>query len=314
MNWLKQLVCACLTYGILLLTSLASFACTPVSQAVFNPTDYYSSVQTSDTNSLRSSLNAVIKNHTYYSYSPCTWSILSEADEDPNNSNNVIGLYTRRSIPKSNRDQGGNTPDFWNREHTWPKSHGFSDKSQFAHTDGHALFATDKSVNADRGNLDFGEGATGHNECSGCAWGNGFWEPPDEVKGDIARAMFYMDIRYEGGDNSGVGDLQLLDRSTSVGELALGKVCTLLQWHLDDPVSAAEQNRLSVIYRWQGNRNPFIDHPEWVLPLWGPACGIDVPIETPLVSDEDVPLPLWAMILLASFLGVIGLKPAKGAV
>ena len=95
------------------------------------------------------------------------------------------------------------------------------------------------------------------------------------VKGDTARMMFYMAVRYEGGDNSSTPDLELVDRTTSSGEVFFGKLCTLLQWHRNDPVSDAERQRNNVIYSWQGNRNPFIDHPEFVSEIWGGHCGQD---------------------------------------
>ena len=74
-------------------------------------------------------------------YTPCIWHILMEADEDLDNPNNVIAIYTRRSIPKSRRDHGQNDQDSWNREHVWAKSHGFKKKSQHAYTDAHHLAA-----------------------------------------------------------------------------------------------------------------------------------------------------------------------------
>ena len=211
----------CFLAGLFL--SLTAAACTKIPPPAFNSASYYSGTENLSGTVLHQTLNQIIRGHTYYSYSPCTWAILEEADQDPQNANYVVGIYTRRSILKSQRDQGGNTPDYWNREHLWPKSHGFSSKNQHAHTDTHALFASDKSVNADRGNLDFGEASNSHSECSGCSWGNGLWEPPDLVKGDIARAMMYMDVRYNGSDNSAVGDLILQDRTTSVGRTGSGE-------------------------------------------------------------------------------------------
>ena len=82
--------------------------------------------------------------------------------------------------------------DAWNREHFWAKSHGFPRKSQCAYTDAHHLRAADKSVNTDRSNNDFSDGGTPDDECTQCREGDGTWEAPDLVKGDIARMMFYM--------------------------------------------------------------------------------------------------------------------------
>lgn len=272
-------------------------ACTKITQPTYDETSYYSGLNGLSGESLRSALNDKINVHQYYSYSPCTWVILEEADEDPNDSSAVVGFYTRRSIPKADRDQGGNTPDYWNREHIWPKSHGFSSKNQYAHNDTHHLRASDKSVNADRGNLDFAEGGSPHYECSECSSTGSTWEPPDEVKGDTARMMFYMDVRYDGGDSSSVGDLELVDGLTSTGQLTMGVLCDLMAWHIDDPVSLAEQQRNDIIYSWQGNRNPFIDHPEYAVSIWGPTCGISLPTEP---TEEKIPTPFWAYFSIAS--------------
>ena len=199
------------------------------------------------------------------------WDALAKTDADPHQAGNVILLYTGRSQDKSKRTgrggQGGNT---WNREHTWPKSHGFPDKSAYAHTDLHHLRPADKSVNGDRGNLDFGDGGNDHNECS-CRFrkGNdGNWEAPDEMKGDVARMMFYMAVRYDGDSRSKTPDLVLKQGKTAMREPALGDLATLLKWHADDPSSAWERGRNDRIQKEQGNRNPFIDHPEWVSRIW----------------------------------------------
>lgn len=278
-------------------------SCPKIPQPDFDANSYYAPATGLSGEALKSALNQIIRNHTVYSYSPCTWEILREADEDPNNSANVIGIYTRRSIPKADQDRGTNTPDYWNREHIWPKNRGFPDRDQHAHNDTHMLRAADKSTNADRGNRDFAAGGSQHWECSGCSFTSTTWEPPDVVKGDIARSLFYMDTRYEGGDSSQTPDLELLDQVTSLGSPNLGELCQLVQWHLDDPVSAAEQQRNDIIYSWQGNRNPFIDHPEYVLPIWGNTCGIAPPApEAPRETDADVPLPLWMLPMLAGLL------------
>ncbi|MCG8313898.1 MAG: endonuclease [Pseudomonadales bacterium] len=294
-------------YGLLalilmLVVSVDAIACPKVTQPIYNETSYYSGLNGLSGESLRSALNGKINAHQYYAYSPCTWAILEEADVDPNDSSAVIGFYTRRSIPIVNRDQGGNTPDYWNREHIWPKSHGFSSKNQYAHTDAHHLRASDKSVNADRGSRDFAEGGSPHYECDGCRSTGSTWEPPNEVKGDTARMMFYMDVRYDGNDSSSVGDLELVDGLTSSGQLAMGDLCDLMDWHIADPVSQEEQQRNDIIYSWQGNRNPFIDHPEFAVSIWGPACGISLPSEP---TQEQVPTPYWVFLLIASGIFVI---------
>jgi len=74
-------------------------------------------------------------------------------------------------------------------------------------------------------------------------------------------------------DGSRTPDLELVDRKTNTGEPFFGKLCTLLAWHALDPVSDQETRRNDVIHSWQGNRNPYIDHPEFVAKIWGQDCG-----------------------------------------
>ena len=91
------------------------------------------------------------------------------------------------------------------------------------------------------------------------------------MKGDIARILFYMDVRYEGGYNE--PDLTLVEFSDTYPNPEIGNLETLLEWHLLDPVDSFELNRNKVIFSWQGNRNPFIDHPEYVARIWADDVG-----------------------------------------
>lgn len=251
--------------------STASTDCSRDPNIAFNPSQYYLGTESLTGSELKEKLHKRIQGHKRFSYS-CVWEILKEADQDPSNSQNVIGFYTNRPIPKIRRDQGGSDQDAWNREHIWAKSHGFRQKYKHAFTDVHHLRATDKSVNNDRGNNDFDNGGERNHECTECREGDGTWEAPDKVKGDLARMMFYMATRYEGTDGE-TPDLQLVDRKTASDTPRFGKLCTLLEWHLIDPVSPDERSRNDVIYSWQGNRNPFIDHPEFVQKIWGNECS-----------------------------------------
>eukprot|EP00592_Proboscia_alata_P008049 CAMPEP_0194357818 /NCGR_PEP_ID=MMETSP0174-20130528/5245_1 /TAXON_ID=216777 /ORGANISM="Proboscia alata, Strain PI-D3" /LENGTH=344 /DNA_ID=CAMNT_0039127997 /DNA_START=46 /DNA_END=1080 /DNA_ORIENTATION=+ len=236
--------------------------------------DYYSSTTDLYSQALKSELNAIIQNHRSYSYTPCVWKALEEIDQDPENPNNVIALYTQRSIPKLRRDCGNGDDDAWNREHIWSKSHGFPNKNQDAYTDIHNLVPADKSVNSDRSDFDFKVGGEPNSECTKCKEGDDTWEPPDLSKGQIARMMFYMDVRYEGNDNSNTPDLELVDRSTVSKEPAFGYLSNLLEWHCQYPVSDVERRRNDKVYSWQGNRNPFIDHPEFVNSIWDYECPV----------------------------------------
>ncbi|MEQ8354645.1 MAG: endonuclease [Kiloniellaceae bacterium] len=267
-------LCASAAGCMLLVSASAQAACEKVEHEPVDLTEYYADTVGRTGDELKESLNEIIKGHQAYSYTPCVWAILKEADEDPANSANIVAFYTGRSIPKSRQDTGSGDQDSWNREHTWPKSKGFPSKGQDAHTDAHHIRPADRSVNTDRSNNDYANGGEPDDECTGCREGDGTWEPPDAVKGDAARMMFYLVVRYEGNDQSGTPDLELVDRLTHTGEPHLGKLCTLVAWHGFDPVSADERRRNDVIQSWQGNRNPFIDHPEFVQAIWGEECGI----------------------------------------
>lgn len=212
---------------------------------------------------LKSALHNIIDDHTEISYSN-VWTALRETDEDPNNSNNVILLYTGRS--QSKFTNGGNVND-WNREHVWAKSHGDFGTSMGAGTDLHHLRPTDVSVNGTRSNLDFDNGGNEHSEASGNYYDSDSWEPRDSVKGDVARMLFYMAVRYEG--DSGELDLELNNKVNNGTAPYHGKLSVLLQWHKQDPVDNFERTRNEIIYTdYQHNRNPFIDHPEWASAIW----------------------------------------------
>lgn len=276
-----------------LLTSLAQasdvsdacFNCPPLDKVAdatnFDDASYYVDVLTAVSNNhtageIKTAIsNAISQNHKNLTYSE-VWTALTQTDEDPNNSANVMLLYRGISIPKMSNGSGtqSSNPDNWNREHVWAKSHGFSSSSLEAYTDIHHLRPTDISVNSSRGNLDFDNSDTPLAESPDNRVDSDSFEPRDQVKGDVARMIFYMDTRYEGFDST--PDLQVVDRLSSVGEPALGRLCRLIEWHNSDQVDATEQRRNDRIYEFQGNRNPFIDHPEWVTTLYqANACSDD---------------------------------------
>jgi endonuclease I len=210
---------------------------------------------------LKAALHNIIKGHTQLSYDQVTQA-LKDTDEDPNNKNNVILLYTNRSQAKTTFGSSG---DAWNREHVWAKSHGDFGTSRGPGTDIHHLRPTDASVNSSRGHLDFDNGGSAHNECTECKYDGDSWEPPNRVKGDIARMLMYMAVRYEGG---GEIDLELADKVNTYPTPFHGKLSVLLEWNKLDPVDAFEIRRNNIIQTYQKNRNPFVDHPEWADLIW----------------------------------------------
>jgi len=249
--------------------------------AAFNATDYYAAVQTeidlgSSAQVIKTTINSTIssdiKSLTYAE----VWTALTYTDEDPSNTDNVILWYTARSQAKSTNGSGAasTNPDNWNREHSWPKSHGFPDEGQLAYTDIHHLRPSDISVNGSRSNLDFDNSDSPLAESPSNRIDSDSFEPRDDIKGDVARMMFYMDTRYEGAGSDNVNDLVLVNRLTSAAEPNLGFLCTLIAWNNADLVDASEQSRNDRIYELQGNRNPFIDNPSWVATLY-PAESCD---------------------------------------
>ena len=254
------------------------------------PAGYYDAAQDLSGSELKAALHGIVSDHVRYPYTSTStdvWDILKDTEEDPDNPDNVILLYTGRSQPKTaNSGESSDTEsNLWNREHVWSKSHGFPNEIDTAYTDIHHLRAADESVNSSRNNLDFDNGGTAHVEATECYYDSDSWEPRDAVKGDIARAMFYMVVRYDPGyhsDNS-LYDLELVDYTgvdigDPPGEPLFGKLSTLIQWHLQDPVDANEQHRNEVVFGYQGNRNPFIDHPEWVESIFSPQLSSNTTI------------------------------------
>ena len=214
---------------------------------------------------------------TQYSYTSTT-NQLKYTDQDPNNSDNVIELYTGWSI---NADSYGSDATDWNKEHTWSKSHGGFGDTAPAGTDLHHLRPCDATVNSSKSNKDFDNGGTavtddspppGYSGATGCYQTYNTWEPRPEDKGDVARIIMYMAVRYEGTDTS--YDLELVDHVYTDQSQNLpyyGKLATLLQWHVSDPPDAWEIRRNNRIAERQGNRNPFIDIPGYAARIWAPC-------------------------------------------
>jgi hypothetical protein len=116
-------------------------------------------------------------------------------------------------------------------------------------------------------------GYTGYTGC--LKIGQTVWEPRNEDKGDVARMIFYMAVRYEGTGGNDPLDLEVVDYlpSSPSGEPNYAKLSTLLQWAAQDPVSSWERRRNTRIYERQGNRNPFIDHPEYIASIFGSSSN-----------------------------------------
>lgn len=175
---------------------------------------------------------------------------LADTDQDPTNPNHVILIYLGTSV--SGFWDNGQT---WNREHVWPQSLLGTDADKSTvnmASDLHNLKPANPSANSSRGNKWFADATTSVS-----------YEPRDEVKGDIARILFYMAVRYH-------QTLTLVNLSTGQepAPFQMGDLATLLAWNLDDPVDAFESSRNDMIESIQGNRNPFIDYPEFADLIW----------------------------------------------
>jgi endonuclease I len=195
---------------------------------------------------LKNALRGIISSHIDRGYDGAR-QYLQILDLDPNNSNNVILIYTGVSVPKA-WDSGVT----WNREHMWPDS---LLPSGAANGDAFNLRPCNPAVNSLRGSLPFG-------------LGSGYWDPNRGAihRGDAARGLFYMATSYSA--------LTLVNGVPGANQM--GDLAKLVQWHYEDPVNDGERRRNHYIYSsaanptyYQGNRNPFIDYPELVWTIWG---------------------------------------------
>lgn len=290
-----------------------------IDTTMYVPSGYYDGIGSLTGEAMKDALNDIITSHDEKRYTDKdndsdtdVWEMLRDADEDPNNSDNVILFYSAYSWPKNCQDTNTSLlPDYcfedsnrdneyveWNREHIWSKSHGdFEDEGDYAfedsfggyalgaHTDGHHLVPAERTMNSIKNNRFFDDCHDGVNdddlvdrEYGNFTCGDWYFEPRDEVKGDVARMLFYMATRYEGEDGDFI-DLELTanlylyeELETAIKNSKLSyyeNLEVLLRWHLEDPVDEWELERNESIYQIQGNRNPFIDHPEWVELIWG---------------------------------------------
>lgn len=266
------------------------------------PVGYYNTIDDSNPTALRNSIHNIIKDHTRYPYTSSavdTWDVLEIADEDQDNASNVVTIYQN----DSNGKQGGGN-SFYNREHSWPKSYGFpnNNSSNYPYTDMHHLFIADSGYNSSRSNKPYdyclsgcserttlvnnARGGAGQSNWTAGSFTQGMWEVWEGRKGDVARALMYMDVRYEGGTHGITGaaepDLILTDNRTlidnsntgsNISTAYMGLLSVLITWHNDDPVDLIELQHAEAVFSFQGNRNPFVDHPEWVACVFELVCN-----------------------------------------
>ncbi len=238
------------------------------------PSGYYDTLDGLSDDALKQALQDIVADPTVVrtqTYADVI-DILKEADQNPENSNEVWLVYLEQGMPKLDFQTTSNNVGSWNREHTFPRSRGGfysiddddiangidaywttnADSLRHGNSDAHALRAVDGPENSSRGNQFYGE----YNGPSGTLGG---------FKGDVARSVFYMAVRYNG--------LSIVNGFPEGNVGQFGDLQTLLEWHRNDPPDDFEMNRNNVVYNWQFNRNPFIDQPDMVEYIWGNMIG-----------------------------------------
>ncbi|MGG6229655.1 endonuclease [Tenacibaculum sp. SDUM215027] len=229
--------------------------------------EYYKDVDFTLTGtSLKDALaTEIIDSHTVFlDYTPDVWNVLKQSDLDLNDNSKVVLIYgyddtDGNYVTDRTRDKdvnGGNTGD-WNREHVYPKALGNPNLgTSGAGADAHHLRPSDVTFNNQRSSKKFADGSGNAGDVSGN------WYPGDEWKGDVARMIMYMYLRYGS---------QCLPKNVAVGSVVASDsnmINLLLEWNVEDPVSGLEKQRNNVVANEQGNRNPFIDNPYLATVIW----------------------------------------------
>jgi hypothetical protein len=220
---------------------------------------YYDPVAGLSGINLYNALHDLIDNNTYSNYDGAKLYLFQTLD---NNSGVVRCVYTGQEWTVNSSYNGSSDP---NTEHTYAQSWFGTAEASIKKADVHHLFITSNSVNSSRGNLPFD--VVVNNLASYPSY-NGYvskrgpnadiipktvFEPADQHKGNLARALLYFAVRYQ----------------MSLSKDEVDMLDTLLDWHAQDPVDAAEQLRNDLVYTHQGNRNPFVDKPEYASYIWG---------------------------------------------
>jgi endonuclease I len=238
------------------------------------PAGYYDSLEGLAGAALKQELQNIIANPSVvrlHSYADI-WEILSTADRNPENNNKVWTIYREEPMAKLDQQNGSSIIGKWNREHIFCQSRGgfqvangdtadgisvWNSTSAASVVDGvsdaHHIRAVNGQENSSRNNKNYGTVATS-TVYAGPIGTQGSWH------GDVARASFYMAVRFN-GLNVLDGDPSEYLPSTTTASGNIGDLATLLAWNVSDPSDDFEMNRNNYIYTWQQNRNPFIDYP-----------------------------------------------------
>ena len=299
--------------AIAMCLGLASAVCTAAGEYVVADAaaDYYSGITATGGTQLLGQLHDLITSSRtkYSSYSDCR----DQATKtDPGlDGRGVLEFYTHESVTTYVGSSGG--AGTWNREHVWPQSlsNGLYGTSGGG-SDLHHIRPSEKSLNETRGNARYGvvsngapiyQGATNNSVIGGYSTGSVFM-PMDDVKGDVARIVMYMYTHYNTYSNSVFGGYAKTNgskgESNYFGTLTFSKVIAagsesasiklLLEWNKSDPVDDIERTRNSVAYSFQGNKNPFIDHPEYADAIWGTSTTPSVELKSISLGDSAITL------------------------
>lgn len=284
------------------------------------PTGYYDSLEGLSGNALKQAVQDIIAAPTVrlHSYADI-WDIIRTADQNPENSNQIWDMYLEIPMAKLDQQTTSSIVGKWNREHIFCQSRGgfevangdtadgigvWNSTSAASFVDGvsdaHHIRAENGQENTSRNNKNYGtvNSATVYAGPSGT---QGSW------RGDVARALFYMAVRFD-GLNVVNGDPSEYLPSTSIASGNIGDLATLLVWNHSDPRDDFEMNRNNYIYTWQMNRNPFIDYPLLVDYIFGANFGqpwsSSLSIQNPIENNVAVyPNPTTDYIIVAGLEG-----------
>lgn len=263
------------------------------------PSGYYNTATGQNCSGLKTALkNIITSGHTNQGYS-ALWTQFQVSDVKPREvgtgstmviwdiySDNPTGTDPYNFNPVTQQDPGsGGTSEgqYFNREHSVPLGWHSGSTGSFSGSDFHHIFPTDKKVNSERANHIYGKVATATwTSLNGSKLGSSavagitgtVFEPIDAYKGDVARAFLYFVTRYQDdmpswGNNT---DAVRAFEPNTFPSVDIAYLRLMIQWHNADPVSQKEIDRNNAGYTYQGNRNPFVDHPEYVNEVWNSTC------------------------------------------
>ena len=215
-----------------------------------------------------------VNNHDRDVYFEGDGSILDIYSENPTAKDPYNFMVQQNQCGNSNLNQEGVC---YNREHAFPQTW-FNREAPMV-SDVHHVFATDRVVNGRRASNPYGNvttisWASGNGSLLGFTmegYNGRVFEPIDEFKGDVARAYFYMATRYQEDISEWQGNSNADSVLNGTADQVFDdwQLAVLKNWHQQDPVSEKERDRNTAAYDYQGNRNPFIDQPDWVYEIWG---------------------------------------------